>query len=106
MTELSKLKQRKPARKVQAPPSIDESTSIITDDPRPVTPSPARAAEPAKEPLKALSFKLPESIVKEFGELAYEAFGATHGAKQQLMMRMFESYKASVKVGGSRTDEE
>ncbi|ORE90102.1 hypothetical protein ATO13_23521 [Stappia sp. 22II-S9-Z10] len=106
MTELSKLKQRKPARKVQAPPSIDESPSVIEANPRPVAadPSPDPKPEPEKEPLKALSFKLPESVVKEFGELAYQAFGAKHGAKQELMMRMFESYKASVKVGGSRTD--
>lgn len=105
MTELSKLKQRKPARKVQAPPSIDESPSVIEANPRPVVaadPSPAPKPEPEKEPLKALSFKLPESVVKEFGELAYQAFGAKHGAKQELMMRMFESYKASVKVGSSQ----
>lgn len=101
MTEINKLKQRKPARKVQAPPSIDESPSVIEANPRAAAPSPA-VQTVEKEPLKALSFKLPESVVKEFGELAYAAFGATHGAKQQLMMRMFESYKASVQSGGKK----
>ena len=95
MTEINKLKQRKPGRKVQAPPSIDESPSIIDANPRADISSPAPQAQ--KEPLKTLSFKLPASVVEEFGELAYQAFGPTHGAKLQLMMRMFESYKASVK---------
>ena len=103
MTELSKLKQRKTARKVQAPPSIDDDTSIIGDNPRPAVPS--TTDEQPKEPLKPLHFRLPESVVREFGELAYQAFGATHGAKQRLMMRMFESYKDSVQVGGSRKDD-
>ena len=98
MTTIDKLKQQRRTKR-EAPPSIEDRSSIIDTNPRDDQGDPPPAPE-TKEPLKALSFKLPESIVREFGDLAYEAFGATHGAKQQLMLRMFESYKASVRVGG------
>ena len=80
MTAIDKLKQRKPSRKAVAPPSIDDSPSVIEPNPRVTAePSPAPAAQ--QEPLMTLSFKVPHSMGLEDKELAYRAFGTTHGAK-------------------------
>lgn len=102
MTTIDKLKQQRRTKR-EAPPSIEDRSNIIEANPRDEQAAPPSPAE-AKEPLKALSFKLPESVVREFAELAFQTFGPTHGAKQQLMMRMFESYKDSVSVGGDSPD--
>lgn len=45
-----------------------------------------------REPLKALQFRLPQSQVEQFHELAFEAFGLTHGAKTALFLKMWETY--------------
>ena len=55
-----------------------------------------------KEPLKALQFRLPQSQVEWFRQLAYEAFGPTHGAKTALFLKMWEAYLK----GPERQDDE
>lgn len=50
------------------------------------------APQHIKEPLKALQFRLPQSQVEWFHQLAYEAFGPTHGAKTALFLKMWEAY--------------
>ena len=56
------------------------------------TPAPRKAA---KEPLKPLQFRLPESVIQEFHQLAYEEFGLKHGAKTALFLKLWEEYRAS-----------
>ena len=46
----------------------------------------------AREPLKALQFRLPQSQVEQFHQLAFRAFGLAHGAKTALFLKMWEAY--------------
>ena len=54
---------------------------------RPLVEAPA-----SREPLKALQFRLPQSQVEQFHQLAFQAFGLAHGAKTALFLRMWEAY--------------
>ena len=65
-------------RAIAAPSGFDEPSLAV---PRHV-----------KEPSKALQFRLPQSQVEWFHQLAYEAFGPTHGAKTALFLKMWEAY--------------
>ena len=58
-------------------------------------------APAAREPLKALQFRLPQSQVEQFHQLAFQAFGLAHGAKTALFLRMWEAY-----VKGAGHDQE
>ena len=55
----------------------------------------------SKEPLKALQFRLPQSQVEQFHQLAFQAFGLAHGSKTALFLRMWEAY-----VNDAEHDEE
>lgn len=51
--------------------------------------------KPAKEPLRALQFRLPESVVEAFHQQAFEDFGLKHGAKTALFLKLWEDYRQS-----------
>jgi hypothetical protein len=53
---------------------------------------PLVATPTSKEPLKALQFRLPQSQVERFHQLAFQAFGLAHGAKTALFLKMWETY--------------
>ena len=48
-----------------------------------------------KEPTKTLQFRLPESLVEAFHQVAYEEFGFKHGAKTALFLKLWREYQAS-----------
>ena len=45
------------------------------------------------EETKPLQFRLPASVVREFNRLAAIEGDYSHGAKKQLFLRMWESYR-------------
>ena len=66
------------------------------------TPPPAAAApdvlaDPRKnektEETRPLQFRLPASVVREFNRLAAIEGDYSHGAKKQLFLRMWDSYR-------------
>jgi len=77
-TNITKLKSGK-----GAPPPVDDTPDVIAEDPR-----------DAKEPLKPLQVRIPKSTFEEFSERAGREFGFSHGAKKQLFLKMWETYKA------------
>ena len=77
-TNITKLKNGK-----GTPPPADEATDVIATDTR-----------DAKEPLRPLQVRIPQSVFEEFSEKAGREFGFSHGAKKQLFLKMWEAYKA------------
>jgi hypothetical protein len=77
-TNITKLKSGK-----GAPPPVDEAHDVIATDTR-----------DAKEPLRPLQVRIPQSVFEEFSERAGREFGFSHGAKKQLFLKMWEAYKA------------
>lgn len=77
-TNIAKLKSGK-----GAPPPADEAPDVIATDTR-----------DAKEPLRPLQVRIPQSIFEEFSERAGREFGFSHGAKKQLFLKMWDAYKA------------
>ena len=77
-TNIAKLKSGK-----GTPPPVDETPDVITIDTR-----------DAKEPLRPLQVRIPQSIFEEFSERAGREFGFSHGAKKQLFLKMWKAYKA------------
>lgn len=77
-TNIAKLKSGK-----GTPPPVDESPDITATDTR-----------DAKEPLRPLQVRIPQSTFEEFSERAGREFGFSHGAKKQLFLKMWEAYKA------------
>lgn len=77
-TNIAKLKSGK-----GAPPQADEAPDVIATDTR-----------DAKEPLRPLQVRIPQSTFEEFSERAGREFGFSHGAKKQLFLKMWEAYKA------------
>ncbi|MFS4439667.1 hypothetical protein ACMA5I_15780 [Paracoccaceae bacterium GXU_MW_L88] len=79
-TNITKLKSGK-----GAPPPADTAPDVITTDTR-----------DAKEPLRPLQVRIPQSVFEEFSERAGREFGFSHGAKKQLFLKMWEAYKAQI----------
>lgn len=77
-TNIAKLKSAK-----GAPPPADDTPDVIATDTR-----------DAKEPLRPLQVRIPQSVFEEFSERAGREFGFSHGAKKQLFLKMWEAYKA------------
>ena len=77
-TNITKLKSGK-----GAPPPADATPDVIAQDTR-----------DAKEPLRPLQVRVPQSVFEEFSERAGREFGFSHGAKKQLFLKMWEAYKA------------
>jgi len=77
-TNIAKLKSTK-----GAPPPADDTPDVIVQDTR-----------DAKEPLRPLQVRIPQSTFEEFSERAGREFGFSHGAKKQLFLKMWEAYKA------------
>ena len=48
-----------------------------------------------KEPLKALQFKLPVSVIEAFHADAFAACGTKHGAKTEFFLKIWKAYEAS-----------
>lgn len=78
MADLSKLRRGK-----GAPPPVDDAPDVIAED---------RRDEPVA--LRPLQVRIPETVFAEFSETAGREFGFSHGAKKQLFLKMWESYKA------------
>ncbi|MDE0408534.1 MAG: hypothetical protein OXN81_11795 [Alphaproteobacteria bacterium] len=74
MTDLAKLRKG-------APPPAEAAPDVL-DDPR-----------GEAEETKPLQFRLPASVVREFNRLAAIEGDYSHGAKKQLFLRMWESYR-------------
>lgn len=77
-TNITKLKSGK-----GAPPPADDAPDVIATDTR-----------DAKEPLRPLQVRIPQSVFEEFSERAGREYGFSHGAKKQLFLKMWEAYKA------------
>ena len=77
-TNIAKLKSGK-----GAPPKADDTPDVIQQDTR-----------GEGEPVKPLQVRVPQSVFEEFSERAGREFGFTHGAKKQLFLKMWETYKA------------
>jgi len=77
-TNIAKLKSTK-----GAPPPADDTPDVIAQDTR-----------AAKEPLRPLQVRIPQSTFEEYSERAGREFGFSHGAKKQLFLKMWEAYKA------------
>lgn len=77
-TNITKLKSGK-----GAPPPADDALDVIATDMR-----------DAKEPLRPLQVRIPQSVFEEFSERAGREYGFSHGAKKQLFLKMWEAYKA------------
>ena len=77
-TNITKLKSGK-----GAPPPADDAPDVIATDTR-----------NAKEPLRPLQVRIPQSVFEEFSERAGREYGFSHGAKKQLFLKMWEAYKA------------
>lgn len=77
-TNVSKLKRGK-----GAPPPADDAPDVIADNQR-----------EEKTELRPLQVRVPTRVFEEFSEQAGREFGFTHGAKKQLFLKMWESYKA------------
>ena len=52
-------------------------------------------SKPAKEPLKPLQFRLPESEVNAFRQRAYQEFGPGQGAIVSLFRKIWKDYQDS-----------
>ena len=79
-TNIAKLKSTK-----GAPPPAEDTPDVIATDTR---------ARDAKEPLRPLQVRIPQSVFEEFSERAGREFGFSHGAKKQMFLKMWEAYKA------------
>lgn len=79
-TNLSKLKSSAKG----APPPVEKAENVIEANPR----------DDDKAPLRPLQVRVPESVFVEFSEQAGREFGFTHGAKKQLFLKMWKTYKA------------
>lgn len=82
--------QPKDPRGLNPRPHLDELRQIAAArgfEDRSLVDTPA-----TREPLKALQFRLPQSQVEQFHQLAFRAFGLTHGAKTALFLKMWEAY--------------
>lgn len=77
-TNITKLKGGK-----GAPPPADDAPDVIATDTR-----------DAKEPLRPLQVRIPQSVFEEFSERAGREYGFSHGAKKQLFLKMWDAYKA------------
>lgn len=77
-TNVSKLKRGK-----GAPPPADDTPDPIAENQR-----------EEKIELRPLQVRVPTRIFEEFSEQAGREYGFTHGAKKQLFLKMWESYKA------------
>ena len=77
-TNLAKLKKGK-----GAPPAVESVPDVIAENPR---------KESTEQ--RALQVKIPSAVFDEFSEMAGREFGFTHGAKKQLFLKMWQSYKA------------
>ncbi|MBL3611177.1 hypothetical protein [Rhodovulum sulfidophilum] len=77
-TNIAKLKSAK-----GAPPPADDAPDVIADDTR-----------PEKVELRPLQVRIPRTVFEEFSERAGREFGFSHGAKKQLFLKMWETYKA------------
>ena len=77
-TNITKLKGK------GTPPKLDGDTPdpIKTD---------TRASSGETRPLQV---RVPVDVFEEFSETAGREFGFTHGAKKQLFLKMWETYKA------------
>ena len=92
--------QPKDSHQVNPRPDLDELRKVAAA--RGFEERPLAAPRHVKEPLKALQFRLPQSQVECFHQLAFEAFGPTHGAKTSLFLKMWEAY---LKAAGRREGE-
>lgn len=77
-TNITKLKSGK-----GAPPPADDTPDVTAQDTR-----------DAKEPLRPLQVRIPQSVFEEFSERAGREFGFSHGSKKQLFLKMWDTYKA------------
>lgn len=77
-TNLAKLKRGK-----GAPPPADDSPDVIAINER-----------SEEQELRPLQVRIPASVFEEFGEQAGREFGFSRGAKKQLFLKMWETYKA------------
>lgn len=90
LTEELATFQPKSPRVPNRRPHLDELRQIAAArgfEERPLVTAPV-----PREPLKALQFRLPESQVQQFHQLAFQAFGLAHGAKTALFLKMWETY--------------
>ena len=87
--ELTAFQPKNPSR-LSPRPELHELRKIAAA--RGFEERPLVRAPDAKEPLKALQFRLPQSRVERFHQLAFEAFGLTHGSKTALFLKMWEAY--------------
>jgi hypothetical protein len=77
-TNVSKLKRGK-----GAPPPAEDAPDVIAENQR-----------EEKTELRPLQVRVPTRVFEEFSEQAGREFGFTHGAKKQLFLKMWETYKA------------
>ena len=77
-TNITKLKSGK-----GAPPKPDAAPDVIKED--------TRSSDEAVRPLQV---RVPQSVFEEFSERAGREFGFSHGAKKQLFLKIWETYKA------------
>jgi hypothetical protein len=77
-TNVAKLRKGK-----GAPPPADDAPDVIAADQR-----------AGKTELRPLQVRIPVKVFEEFSETAGREFGFSHGAKKQLFLKMWESYKA------------
>lgn len=80
-TNIAKLKKGK-----GAPPPADDIQDVTAD--------PARGE---KVELRPLQVRIPKDVFEEFSEWAGREFGFTHGAKKQMFLKLWKSYKAQNK---------
>lgn len=64
------------------PPKLEDAPNIIAKPPR-----------ETREGIKAIQFKIPESVYEDFCIEAVKRMGGGTGAKSDLFLRMWESYK-------------
>lgn len=77
MTNVAKLKGK------GAPPPADLAPKNLEAPPR-----------EKEETIKALQFKVPESMFEAFSREAFDRFGSGKGAKKAMFQAMWEEYQA------------